>query len=92
MIGESWKPEPINPIANGYFDTTPIAYSNVAMREQISAIQSRLAYLGYNVASTDGIFDFSTRDAIQDFERKANLPISGAASQSILRTLEAAGS
>jgi localization factor PodJL len=80
---------PKQPIAraNGDFGVRPW---DIASPGQVSEAQRLLQRLGYSPGTTDGKLSPRTADAIRQFERANDLPVTGEASVSLLRQLRAA--
>ena len=83
----AYNPKPSIARANGDFGRRPW---DVATPAQISEAQRLLQRLGYAPGTTDGKMNARTADAIRQFERANDLPVSGEASVSLLRQLRAA--
>jgi localization factor PodJL len=73
--------------ANGDFGRRPW---DVASPAQVSEAQRLLQGLGFAPGATDGKLTQRTADAIRQFERSNDLPVTGEASVSLLRQLRAA--
>lgn len=80
---------PKQPIAraNGDFGVRPW---DIASPAQVLEAQRLLQRLGYSPGTTDGKLSPRTADAIRQFERANDLPVTGEASVSLLRQLRAA--
>jgi localization factor PodJL len=63
---------------------------DIASPAQISEAQRLLQRLGYSPGTTDGKMSTRTADAIRQFERANDLPVTGEASVSLLRQLRTA--
>jgi localization factor PodJL len=83
----AYNPKPSIARANGDFGRRPW---DVATPAQISEAQRLLQRLGYAPGTTDGKMSPRTAEAIRQFERANDLPVSGEASVSLLRQLRAA--
>jgi localization factor PodJL len=83
----AYNPKPGIARANGDFGRRAW---DVATPAQISEVQRLLQRLGYGPGTTDGKMNARTSDAIRQFERANELPVSGEASVSLLRQLRAA--
>jgi localization factor PodJL len=83
----AYNPKPSIARANGDFGHRPW---DIATPAQISEAQRLLQRLGYAPGTTDGKMNARTADAIRQFERANELPVSGEASVSLLRQLRAA--
>jgi localization factor PodJL len=83
----AYNPKPSIARANGDFGRRPW---DVATPAQISEVQRLLQRLGYAPGTTDGKMSPRTAEAIRQFERANDLPVSGEASVSLLRQLRAA--
>jgi len=59
-------------------------------RTLVREIQTELNRLGYDAGTPDGLYGPSTRSAIQDFQKKADLGTDGEATADLLRALRAA--
>lgn len=92
----SFRPQKIDPLANGIFDTgKSTAQVNSAPPKNMpnSAVmktQSLLAGLGYEVGSPDGAMGPRTRSAIISFERSNGLPETGRVNAALIERLELA--
>ena len=84
----AFNPKPSIPRANGEFGRRSW---DVASPEQISETQRLLQRLNYAPGATDGKMSTRTAEAIRQFERANDLPVTGEASVSLLRQLRAAG-
>jgi peptidoglycan hydrolase-like protein with peptidoglycan-binding domain len=62
----------------------------LAPSKRVQALQRALADYGYGQIKPTGIVDSATRAAIEKFERERKLPITGGASDRVLRELSAA--
>jgi len=91
--------ETIKRRARAFNPKLPVARANgdfgrrswdIASPAQISEAQRLLQRLGYTSATTDGKLSTRTADAIRQFERANDLPVTGEASVSLLRQLRAA--
>ena len=56
---------------------------------RVAAVQRALAEYGYGQIKPSGIIDAETQAAIQKFERERKLPITGQASERVVRELAA---
>lgn len=83
----AFNPKPQIARANGDFGRRPW---DVATPAQIGEAQRLLQRLGYGPGTTDGKMSPRTADAIRQFERANDLPVTGEASVSLLRQLRAA--
>ncbi len=83
----AFNPKPSIPRANGEFGRRSW---DVASPEQISETQRLLQRLNYTPGATDGKMNTRTAEAIRQFERANDLPVTGEASVSLLRQLRAA--
>lgn len=83
----AYNPKPSIARANGDFGRRPW---DVATPAQVSEVQRLLQRLGYAPGTTDGKMNTRTADAIRQFERANDLPVTGEASVSLLRQLRAA--
>lgn len=83
----AFNPKPSIPRANGEFGRRAW---DIATPDQISEVQRLLQRLNYNTGATDGKMSTRTADAIRQFERANDLPVTGEASVSLLRQLRAA--
>lgn len=82
----AFNPKPTIPRANGDFGRRSW---DVASPEQISEVQRLLQRLNYTPGATDGKLSTRTAEAIRQFERANELPVTGEASVSLLRQLRA---
>ena len=91
--------ESIKRRARAFNPKAPVARANgdfgrrawdIATPAQISEAQRLLQRLGYAPGTTDGKLSTRTADAIRQFERANDLPVTGEASVSLLRQLRAA--
>ena len=91
--------ESIKRRARAFNPKQPVARANgdfgrrswdIASPAQISEAQRLLQRLGYAPGTTDGKLNARTADAIRQFERANDLPVTGEASVSLLRQLRAA--
>ena len=83
----AFTPKPSIPRANGEFGRRSW---DVATPDQISEVQRLLQRLNYNPGATDGKLSTRTAEAIRQFERANDLPVTGEASISLLKQLRAA--
>jgi localization factor PodJL len=83
----AFNPKPPVARANGDFGQRSW---DIASPAQISEAQRLLQRLGYSPGTTDGKLSTRTADAIRQFERANDLPVTGEASVSILRQLRTA--
>lgn len=83
----AFAPKPGIPRANGEFGRRAW---DVATPAQISETQRLLTRLGFSPGATDGKLNTRTAEAIRQFERNNDLPVTGEASVSLLRQLRAA--
>ena len=58
-------------------------------REQAMELQLRLAHLGFDVGTPDGVVGSRTRAAVRDYQAKRGLPSDGYASLALLEQLQA---
>lgn len=56
----------------------------------VLAIQTRLNDLGYNAGPEDGVYGPTTRAAVRTFQNDKGLPVTGAASDSLLKSIQQA--
>lgn len=59
--------------------------------DRVNALQSRLSRAGMQVGATDGRFGPQTRRAVEDFQRKNGLPVSGIADEKTISALNRIG-
>ncbi len=90
LFVETWRPRAQDPIANGLFDTSPMAFTDQTRRAQIAHVQDMLDRLGYNIAATDGIVDPTTTAAIKEYQNLSLMPASGEITLSLVDRLESA--
>ncbi len=83
----AFNPKPTISRANGEFGRRSW---DVASPDQISEVQRLLQRLNYAPGATDGKLSTRTAEAIRQFERANDLPVTGEASVSLLRQLRAA--
>jgi localization factor PodJL len=83
----AFNPKPTIARANGEFGRRPW---DIASPDQIAEAQRLLQRLGYTTGATDGRMSTRTAEAIRQFERANDLPVTGEASLSLLRQLRAA--
>ena len=83
----AFNPKPSIARANGEFGRRSW---DVATPEQVSEVQRLLQRLNYTPGATDGKMNTRTAEAIRQFERANDLPVTGEASASLLRELRAA--
>jgi localization factor PodJL len=83
----AFNPKPSIARANGDFGRRTW---DIATPAQISETQRLLERLGYAPGTTDGKISARTEEAIRQFERANELPVTGEASVSILRQLRIA--
>jgi peptidoglycan hydrolase-like protein with peptidoglycan-binding domain len=83
--GTSGAPSPARPMPA----RNDIAVDRPAPSKRIVALQRALAEYGYGQLRTTGIMDADTHAAIERFERERKLPITGQASDRIVRELAA---
>lgn len=75
-----------------YNSTTARAYSQYGSRgSEVTAIQQKLAELGYNVGSADGIFGTGTKNALIEFQKSNRLTADGIAGEKTLAALGITG-
>ncbi len=77
---------PKQPVARANGDFGRRAW-DIATPDQISEAQRLLQKLGFNPGTTDGKMSTRTAEAIRQFERENDLPVTGEASVSLLRQL-----
>jgi localization factor PodJL len=85
---EAWAARTMDPVANGLFDISPVAYNNVEKRVAIAKTQAKLTKLGYALGSNDGIMDPSTQSAIKAYQASQNLEVTGTLTQGLIESLE----
>lgn len=83
----AFNPKPSIPRANGEFGRRAW---DIATPDQVSEVQRLLQQLSYSPGATDGKMTTRTAEAIRQFERANDLPVTGEASVSLLRQLRAA--
>ncbi len=83
----AFNPKPQIARANGDFGRRAW---DVATPAQVAEAQRLLQRLGYAPGTTDGKMSTRTSEAIRQFERSSDLPVTGEASVSLLRQLRAA--
>ena len=83
----AFAPKPDIPRANGDFGRRSW---DIATPAQVTEAQRLLARLGLSPGSADGKMNTRTAEAIRQFERDNDLPVTGDASVSLLRQLRAA--
>ena len=83
----AFAPKPGIPRANGDFGRR---VWDVASPTQITEAQRLLVRLGFSPGTADGKMNARTAEAIRQFERDNDLPVTGEASVSLLRQLRAA--
>jgi localization factor PodJL len=83
----AFTPRPPIPRANGDFGRRPW---DIASPSQIAEAQRLLQRLGFSPGATDGKTSPRTTDAIRNFQRDNDLPVTGEASVSLLGQLRAA--
>lgn len=83
----AFAPKPGIPRANGDFGRRPW---DIASPAQIMEAQRLLVRLGLSPGAADGKLNARTAEAIRQFERDNDLPVTGEASVSLLRQLRAA--
>ena len=83
----AFAPKPGIPRANGDFGRRAW---DVASPAQITEAQRLLVRLGFSPGAADGKLNTRTAEAIRQFERDNDLPVTGEASVSLLRQLRAA--
>jgi len=69
--------------------TTSAAAERSPSSKRVIAVQRALAEYGYGQIKPSGIVDAETQAAIQKFERERKLPITGQASERVMRELAA---
>jgi|GEM_PF-1216482 len=100
LSAQTWGPKSADPIANGNLSSLGnwqnTSISNTSSRAaavtadpKIAQAQRLLRELGYQPGPADGLMGPRTRDAIRDFQSKANLNVSGSVDDNLLNTLEA---
>ena len=80
----AFNPKQAIPRANGDFGRRAW---DIATPDQISEAQRLLERLGFNPGATDGKMSARTAEAIRQFERDNDLPVTGEASVTLLRQL-----
>jgi localization factor PodJL len=83
----AFNPKPSIPRANGEFGRRAW---DVATPDQVSEVQRLLQRLNYVPGAPDGKMSTRTAEAIRQFERANDLPVTGEASVSLLKQLRAA--
>ena len=83
----AFAPKPGIPRANGEFGRRAW---DVASPAQVTEAQRLLVRLGFAPGTADGKMNARTAEAIREFERDNDLPVTGEASVSLLRQLRAA--
>ena len=83
----AFAPKPGIPRANGEFGRRAW---DIASPAQIVEAQRLLVRLGFSAGAADGKLNARTAEAIRQFERDNDLPVTGEASVSLLRQLRAA--
>lgn len=83
----AFNPKPSIPRANGEFGRRAW---DVASPDQVSEVQRLLQRLNYAPGATDGKMSTRTAEAIRQFERANDLPVTGEASVSLLKQLRTA--
>jgi peptidoglycan hydrolase-like protein with peptidoglycan-binding domain len=73
-------PQPVRPDAIAGF---------LAASKRVLAVQRVLAEFGYGQIKPTGMMDGATRSAIEKFERERNLPVTGTASERLVKELTA---
>jgi peptidoglycan hydrolase-like protein with peptidoglycan-binding domain len=66
-----------------------VAVERPAPSKRVIALQRALAEYGYGQIRPSGIMDAETQAAIEKFERERKLPITGQASERVVRELAA---
>lgn len=89
---DAFQPREIDEAANGIFTNLPWVQANApATRDQIRTAQARLAALGYQVGTPDGLMGERTRTAIRRFQRENGLTETGNVNAALLNRLSQAG-
>ena len=81
--GAASSPRPPTPVRN---DT---AVERPSPSKRVIALQRALAEYGYGQIKPSGIIDAETQAAIEKFERERKLPVTGQASDRVVRELAA---
>lgn len=68
------------------FGTPQLAWSQAAL-DELRAVQQALQSRGYDVGPIDGIAGPRTKTAIEEFQRKQGLPVSGGSDEATMRAL-----
>ncbi|MGG3467513.1 spore cortex-lytic enzyme [Neobacillus pocheonensis] len=74
-------------IANSDQDVKVMAFSNQVLQqgaagEDVTELQSRLAYIGFYKSKVDGVFGWDTYWAVRNFQDKFGLPVDGIVGES----------
>jgi len=73
---------------NGYYDSPGVVYSQRYSGGSVSAqVQDELAREGYDPGPVDGVIGAQTRDAIIDYQKDHDLPVTGRIDTPLLREL-----
>lgn len=83
----AFAPKPGIPRANGEFG---VRAWDIASPAQITEAQKLLAKLGFSAGPADGRMNTRTAEAIRQFERENDMPVTGQASVSLVRQLRMA--
>jgi peptidoglycan hydrolase-like protein with peptidoglycan-binding domain len=82
-------PTVVAPAARPAAPRTDLPAERPALSKRIVALQRALAEYGYGQIKPSGIMDADTQSAIERFERERKLPITGQASDRVVRELAA---
>jgi len=87
-----FAPTPVAPAAApaptaAQIETRAATRDSTSSREQIKAVQLRLARLGYYPGTTDGVWGPATENALKRYQEKNSLPESGKMDQPTMDSL-----
>jgi hypothetical protein len=90
----AWKPQPVDIVANGGFDTNAQAFlpadrQPTLSRSDVATIQDNLNKFGFSAGTADGRIGPQTVAAIKKFQAAYNLPQTGEANGDLLAALGA---
>jgi hypothetical protein len=87
-----YKPEMSVPSVDmGSAGIVQIAAASAASADDVAYVQELLNELGFDAGVVDGVMGSRTRNAIRQFERAQNMPVTGQVSEELITRLEQTG-
>ncbi len=83
---DAWQPAHANAIANGRFGAQPWNLGNPL---QVQGVQVALTALGYDAGGADGVMGSATAQAIRDYQKANQLPVTGTVTAELIERLNA---